>query len=121
MGWKIMKIKLPILTAGIGILMNIIYLIRLTTLNLSYYTTTDIIYSYAFGIIPIIFVILAIYLYNKGNKLYAAIELIIGAIAFILSDTGFIISWIGILLYIVSAILIYVNEKEINIGDATND
>ncbi len=116
-----MKIKVPILTAGIGILMNIIYLIRLVTLNLSYYSTMDLINSYAFGILPIIFVILAIYLYNNGNKLYASVELFIGAIAFILSGTGFIISWIGILLYIVSAILIYVNEKEITIGGTTND
>lgn len=116
-----MKVKIPILTAGIGILMNIIYLIRLLTLNLSYYTTIDLIVAYVFGILPIIFVILAIYLYNKGNKLYSTIEFVIAGVTFILSGTGFIISWIGILLYIISAILIYVNNKEITIGGATND
>lgn len=116
-----MKIKLPILTAGIGILMNLFYLIRLFTLNLSFYSTMELVITFMFGILPIIFVILAIYLYNKGNKLYSAIELVIAGVTFILSGTGFLFSWIGILLYIVSAILIYANDKEITIGGATND
>lgn len=116
-----MKIKLPILTAGIGILMNMLYLIRLLTLNLSYYSTMDLIAAFVFGILSIIFVISAIYLYNKGNKLYSAIEFVIATIAFILTGTAFLLSWIGILLYIASAILIYVNDKEITIGGSTND
>ena len=116
-----MKVKLPILTAGIGILMNIIYLIRLSTLNFSYWGTTELIVSFGLGILSILFVVLAIYLYNKGNKLLAAIEFIIAAIAFILTGTVFILSIIGIILYIASAILIYVYDKEISVGESANE